>query len=59
LSEIATHFGTEQPGESLASNTLVWPSAENKGIVRIQFRTKVTIGFGPASANIHPDCVIP
>jgi hypothetical protein len=33
--------------------------AETKGIIAILIGTKVTIGFGPASAIIMPDCVIP
>ncbi|MGA8214725.1 MAG: hypothetical protein WB799_14110, partial [Candidatus Sulfotelmatobacter sp.] len=40
------------------NETIVWLCTENKGIAGTQARTKVTICFGPASANINPDCVI-
>jgi hypothetical protein len=38
--------------------TRVWVDTENKAIIGIPAGTKVTIGFGPASAIIKLDCVI-
>jgi hypothetical protein len=39
--------------------TEVLPNIENKAVPGSLPEPKVTSEFGPASANIKPDCVIP
>jgi hypothetical protein len=39
------------------NGTEVYPGNENKAVLKAFPGTKVTSGFGPASANIKHDCV--
>jgi hypothetical protein len=54
-----TDFGNRPDLEARYNKPEVWPCYENKAIVRHPTGTKVTSCFGPGSANIKPDCVIP
>jgi len=54
-----TDFAKKSKGGSSYNNPEVCGSHENKALAYNPAGTKVTIGFGPASAIIRFDCVIP
>src|SRR5579862_132713 len=54
-----TDFGSKPALSEGYNGTEVCPSHENKALAQQGVGTKVTGRFGPGSANIKPDCVIP